>query len=226
MGKGVFLVIDGGDGSGKGTQARHLLERLRNEGRKVELVDFPRYDKPSGYFVQSYLNGVYGESNDVPPKLASMFYALDRYDASFDMKKKLGEGYILIANRYSTSNMAHQGGKVKDKKEREDFILWDDWLEHELAGIPKADKIIYLHVPVKKAQELIDKKESRDYIKNGEKDIHELDEEHLINSQMTYLEIVEMFDNAKKIVCVDESGEMRSVKDINDDIYKELLSLL
>lgn len=218
----VFIVIDGPDGSGKGTQANYLFERLSKEGKKVELVDFPRYGNPSAYFVEKYLNGGYGTSEQVNPKLGSLFYALDRFDASFDMKKKLEQGYILISNRYASSNMAHQGGKILDKEERKKFIEWEEELEFEICKIPVPDKVIYLHVPVKLSQELIDKKGERDYIQNGSKDIHELDTNHLTHSQNAYLEMVESRDNYKKIICTDENGEMRSIEDINDEIYNDV----
>jgi dTMP kinase len=222
MSKGFFIVIDGPDGSGKGTQARFLYERLKKEGRKVELVDFPRYGQPSAFFVEKYLNGEYGSNGEVDPKLGSLFYALDRFDASKDMKEKLSNGCVLISNRYVSSNMAHQGGKIQDKDERIKFIKWVEELEYDINKIPQPDKVIYLHVPVSKSQELIDKKEERSYIKNGSKDIHELDLNHLNDSQKTYLELIEMYPNYTKIICTDNSGEMRTVEDINDDIYKLL----
>ncbi|OVE74523.1 hypothetical protein BVX95_02330 [archaeon D22] len=223
---GFFIVIDGPDGSGKGTQARFLLERLKKEGKKVELVDFPRYGNPSAHFVERYLNGEYGTSEKVGPKLGSLFYALDRFDASKDMKKKLDEGYILIGNRYVSSNMAHQGGKIQDSKAREEFISWVENLEHEICKIPRPDKVIYLHVPVSKSQELIEKKdgEERSYIKNGTKDIHEADTNHLSNSQKTYLELVDKYPEYVKIVCTDDDGEMRSIEDINEEIYQTMNS--
>lgn len=222
MNKGFFIVIDGPDGSGKGTQARFLFDRLKKEGKKVELVDFPRYGNPSAFFVEKYLNGGYGSSTDIDPRVGSLFYALDRFDASKGMKEKLEEGYILIGNRYVSSNMAHQGGKIQDKDERIKFIRWVEELEYDINKIPKPDKVVYLHVPVSKSQELIEKKEERSYIKNGSKDIHELDENHLNDSQKTYLELVEMFSHFTKLICTDKDGEMRTIEDINDDIYSML----
>ena len=45
--KGVFLVIEGTDGSGKRTQFKLLIERLKNDGYDVETFDFPQYESDS-----------------------------------------------------------------------------------------------------------------------------------------------------------------------------------
>ena len=50
--KGLFLVIEGTDGSGKGTQFKLLKDKLESEGYDVETFDFPQYDKESSYFVR------------------------------------------------------------------------------------------------------------------------------------------------------------------------------
>jgi len=215
----VLLVIDGPDGSGKSTQVAYLHTRLVNEGKKVEVIKFPQYGKPSAYFVENYLNGMYGSGEEVPAKLASMFYMLDRFDASKEIRKKLDQGIIIILDRYVSSNMAHQGGKIQDSDEQEKFLSWLEWLEHDLAKIPKPDKVIYLHVPIQKTHNLID-------TRNLKKDIHEKDKDHLSNSQKVYLELADKNDNFQKIICTNNAGEMRTVRDINDDIYSELLKLL
>ena len=114
---GKLIVIEGGDGSGKTTQFNLLKERLISEGHKIETVDFPRYGEDSALMIEKYLNGDFGSAKDVGAYRASILYAVDRYAASFEMKKWLAEGKIILANRYATSNMLHQAGKIKDIKE-------------------------------------------------------------------------------------------------------------
>jgi dTMP kinase len=65
--RGTFIVIEGTDGSGKGTQFKMLVDRLRKDGHDVALFDFPQYDEPSSYFVKEYLNGKYGTAEEVGP---------------------------------------------------------------------------------------------------------------------------------------------------------------
>ena len=100
MKKGRLIVIEGTDGSGKATQMKILENKLKKNGHKVKTADFPQYGKPSSYFAEKYLRGEYGTASDVGPYAGSMFYALDRYDKSFEMRKWLEEGYIVICNRY------------------------------------------------------------------------------------------------------------------------------
>jgi dTMP kinase len=69
---GIFLVIEGTDGSGKGTQFKLLVERLKKAGHEVATFDFPQYDEPSSYFVKEYLNGRYGTAEDVGPYTQSI----------------------------------------------------------------------------------------------------------------------------------------------------------
>ena len=104
---GTFIVIDGTDGSGKGTQTTRLADRLRAEGRDVVVVDFPRYGNPSAYFVERYLRGEYGELKSIDAYRASLFYALDRYDASFEIRAALDRGAIVVSNRYVLANKGH-----------------------------------------------------------------------------------------------------------------------
>ena len=67
-GKGVFVVLDGIDGSGKATQTALLLERLQEAGYKTGTIDFPQYyDNFFGKLTGEYLTGKLG---DVHPKLA------------------------------------------------------------------------------------------------------------------------------------------------------------
>jgi dTMP kinase len=111
---GLFLVIEGTDGSGKGTQFNLLKERLESSGYDVAAFDFPQYEQPSSFFVKEYLNGNYGTAEQVGPYTGSLFYALDRYQAAPQIQQALAEGKVVIANRYTGSNMAHQGTKFKN----------------------------------------------------------------------------------------------------------------
>ena len=126
MAKGKFIVIEGGDGSGKTTQFNLLKEKLISDGYKLETIDFPQYGQPSAVMLEKYLNGDFGSAKEVGAYRASIFYAIDRYAASFKMKSWLSEGKIVLANRYATSNMVHQAGKIKDSLERDKFLNWLD----------------------------------------------------------------------------------------------------
>jgi dTMP kinase len=105
---GRLIVIDGTDGSGKKTQIALLEKHLKEQGYEVEKIDFPQYGHKSAGLVEEYLNGDYGQANEVTPYQGSLFYALDRYAASFTMKKWLAEGKVVLCDRYVSANMGHQ----------------------------------------------------------------------------------------------------------------------
>ena len=110
MKKGKLIILEAGDASGKATQTRLLFERLQAEGRDVMRVEFPDYASDSSALVRMYLRGDFGaQAADVDAYAASAFFAVDRY-ASFRMKwgERYRRGTIILSDRYTTSNMAHQ----------------------------------------------------------------------------------------------------------------------
>ncbi|MDD2907711.1 MAG: deoxynucleoside kinase [Candidatus Gracilibacteria bacterium] len=216
----MFVVIDGIDGSGKGTQVKLLFENLIKLGKKVKVLDYPRYGEKSAFFVEKYLNGGYGKK--VSAKQASIFYALDRFDDSFNLREDLTNYDYIISNRYVSANMIHQSGKISDKKEREEFLAWLEELEFGIFGIPKPDKTIFLNVSPIMSQKLVLKKDERAYLKDGKKmDLHEEDKNHLENAHKSALEVVEKH-NWLKIDC-EKDGEMRSIEEINNEILSHII---
>jgi dTMP kinase len=220
--RGKLIVIDGTDGSGKGTHSGMLIERLIREERKAILSDFPQYGKMSAYFVERYLRGEYGALESIGAKKASLFYALDRYDASFEMRKHLEEGTIIVSNRYVSSNMGHQAGKIADPKLRHECIEWLKELEYGILELPKPDVNILLYVPPEVGQQLVDQKTVREYTQGKKRDIHEADIEHLRQASSSYLEVAKN-EGWKVIDCMMHGGAtLRSIEDIHEEIYEYL----
>lgn len=222
---GTFIVIEGSDGSGKGTQFRLLKERLTAVGYDVEVFDFPQYDNASSYFVKEYLNGRYGPAGSISPYTASLFYALDRFEAAPKIRKALARGKIVLCNRYVGSNMAHQGGKFADSVEQRSFFVWEDSLEYQLLNIPRPKINVFLKVPAEIAQQLVAKKKARQYTDKSH-DEHEADIEHLRQSVATYDLLCELFPNDfTKIDCA-KDGQLLSIPEINNKIWQVVKPLL
>lgn len=215
---GKLIVIDGSDGTGKATQTELLKKRLQLQGVPVSVADFPRYGKRSAIFVEDYLNGKFGPANEVGPECASIFYALDRYAASPEIRQWLDDGHIVISNRYVTANMAHQGGKIENRRERKRFIKWEEELEFGIFGIPEPDLTIILHVPAHIAQTLVDRKKQRAYLKGKKRDLHENDLRHLEAAERTYLEIAKMLPNMVLIECV-VNGHLLTPEQVHHQIW-------
>ncbi len=192
MGRGTFLVVEGTDGSGKGTQVAKLVERLEHEGYDVAAFDFPQYEQPSSYFVREYLNGKYGSAEEVGPYTGSLFYALDRYQAAPAIREALDAGKVVIANRFTGSNMAHQGTKFDESEHRRGYFIWLDNLEFEMLKIPRPDRSIVLRVPAEIAQKLVDQKDARSYT-DKKRDLHEADLSHMQRAVEVYDDLCHLF---------------------------------
>ena len=221
----MFIVLEGSDGSGKTTQFKLLAERLRAAGHEVDIYDFPRYEEPSSYFVKRYLNGDYGPAADVSPYTASFFYALDRFEAAPLIRQSLARGRIVLANRYTGSNMAHQGAKFTKPAEQRGYFLWADSLEFQLLGIPRPSVNVFLRAPAEISFELIKRKAARSYTARSH-DEHEADLNHLKLSVSAYDTLCELFPKDFKAVdCVDD-GAIMPVTAINNRIWELLKPLL
>ena len=168
-----FIAFEGGDGTGKSTQAALLTKRLSDEGFKVKMLKFPAYDSPSSGPVKMYLGGELAKDpNAVSPYAASMLYAVDRF-CSFrsDWKKDYEDGILLVSDRYTTSNMIFQGAKLQNP-ERQAYLAWLKDAEYEKLGLPVPDLVFYLDLPVEVTEKLVRQRSS----KTGQsEDIHEVD---------------------------------------------------
>ena len=220
---GLFIAIEGGDGSGKGTQSKLLAEYLKSQGYDVYEADFPRYGEDSAYYVERYLNGDYGGPDDVPAELGSLPFALDRFAAKDDIAAHLKKNNsIVVSNRYVASNLAHQGTKIAAPETRRAFYEQLKLTEYSILGVPQPDLNIVLLVPAETAQANVDKKETRSYTEK-KRDIHEADANHLERAKQNYEELCRLYPNEfTSIACTDASGGMRPI----DDIQLEIRTLL
>ena len=222
---GKLFVIDGTDGSGKQTQFNKLKERLEAEGINIKVVSFPNYDNESSSLVKMYLRGEFGQNaQEVSPYIASTFYAADRY-ATFQTgyKKFYEEGGIILADRYTTANMVHQAGKIKDKEEREKFLdwLWD--FEFNLYGLPVPTKSFFLNMPTEYAVKLMENRENK-FTHDTKKDIHESDKQHLLDAYNAACDLVQKYD-WHEVKCV-KDDKIRSIEDIHEEIYQQIKKYL
>lgn len=224
-GRGTFIVIEGTDGSGKETQFKRLTERLVNEGYDVATFDFPQYDQPSSYFVREYLNGQYGAAEDVGPYTGSLFYALDHYQAAPQIREALGQGKIVLANRYVGSSMAHQGTKFRHAEERRGYFIWLDNLEFEMLKSPRPTLSLVLRVPAETAQKLVDQKGPRDYT-DKKRDIHEADLEHLEKAVTVYDDMCQLFPKDFWRVDCTREDQLLDIDTIHDILWQKLEPLL
>ena len=220
-----LIVIEGVDSSGKATQTQLLHERLCKEYDNVSMVSFPNYESPSSSIVKMYLNGDFGtDAESVSPYTASSFFAIDRFASVNGEWKKhfFGDG-IVIADRYTTSNMVHQASKMHDSAEKDDFLNWLYDFEYNKLSLPEPDVVIFLDMPVENARELM--KNRKNKIDGSEiKDIHESDASYLEKSYNNAVGIALKY-GWKRICCV-KDGNVRSIEDISDEIFEIVKNII
>jgi thymidylate synthase ThyX/thymidylate kinase len=148
-----------------------------------------------------------------------MFFALDRFHSAEKIRKALNEGKIVLADRFTGSNMAHQGVLFDNAEQRRGFFIWLDQIEYEMFKIPRPDISLVLRVPADIAAENVTKR-------GEEKDVHEKDMKHLKKSVEVYDNLCQLFPkDFKEIDCV-RSGKIMDPDTINDHVWETMLTYL
>lgn len=217
--KGKLIIIEAGDGSGKATQTARLQERLAAAGQPARRVEYPNYASPSSALIKMYLNGEFGsDPQAVNPYAASAFYAVDRY-ASY--KKEWADFYekggIVIADRYTTSNMVHQAAKIADPREKDNFLNWLWDFEFVKCGLPVPDCVIFLNMPPEYARRLIDKRSAASG-GSGQQDIHERNSQYLTDCYQNALLAAEKYQ-WRQVDCV-AGQELKTIEEIHEEVFR------
>ncbi len=227
MRRAKIIVIEGTDGSGKETQSKNIEKYLVNKGLKVKRYSFPVYKSATGKIVgASYLGkpemgkSVFEETAaNVDPLVSSLYYAADRrYNFLNEIESEINKNDIVILDRYTTSNMGHQAGKGKNKKEIDKILDFIEKLEFDLCELPRPDLVFFLHMPYEASREL---RKNREFGDGNENNV-----EHLKNAEKTYLYIAKKY-NWKYINCL-KTKKYNSVEDIRsiESISSEIENVL
>lgn len=217
-----LIVIDGADGSGKATQVRLLVERLKNEGHEVETMDFPQYTQNHfGALIRECLDGKRGDFLHTDARVASTLYAADRFESAGQIREWLEAGKVVVLDRYVSSNMLHQGAKIDDDKERADFLAWLDKTEHEIFAVPRPDLIMYLDIPYSFRLKMMQADSTR-----VELDQAEVDAEHQAHTEAAAQKLVAGLNSWQAINCVTEANELDTREAINQKLYEAVRKVL
>lgn len=220
MKKGALIVIDGADGSGKATQAKLLVDRLRSDGIDAETMDFPQYTQNlCGKLIRECLDGKRGDFMKTDARVASVLYAADRFESKEKIETWLHAGKTVVLDRYVSANMMHQGAKINDPVELEHFLTWLDELEHGVFKIPRPDLIVYLDVPLEERIKMVEQAvQNKEANKGDRADLAESDVAHQHAAQERAKQIVKSRNNWCQIVCTAD-GSMRTREDIHAEIH-------
>ncbi len=143
--KGIFIVIEGLDGSGKTTQALILAKRL-SETYQIHLTAEPSKGK-IGAFIRE---GCLYEDTRLPIEAEALLFAADRIEHQTELNPALKEGRLVICDRYVYSSLAYQGSAG----------LSLDWIKAINARALQPDLCIFIDVPPELVLERLQRKKS------------------------------------------------------------------
>lgn len=213
-------MLEGTDGTGKATQLALLKTRLTKEGVSFRSDAFPHHGDPSAAAVDLYLSQEIAPAEEFGPYCASVYYAVDRSFRKFTIAEWLKEVDIVLLDRYVASNAGHQGGKIKNEKEREEFLAWLYDLEYNRLGIARPDLNIILHLPAEIAQ----KRKRNQKLALGEAglDAHEEDLAHLKAAEESYLWLARKYPKEYVVVSEMKGSRELTPEEVHERVWEEV----
>jgi len=119
---GLFITLEGGDGSGKSTQIKHLVTYLTERGKTVV-----ESREPGGTDLGHELRDiVLHRRGHIAPRAEALLYAADRaHNIATKVRPAIEAGSIVVQDRYLDSSLAYQGaGRVLDAEEVRFLSTW------------------------------------------------------------------------------------------------------
>jgi dTMP kinase len=130
--RGLLVVFEGLDQSGKQTQAERLRDRLTGAGRAVRLLSFPSYETALGAEIGRALK----EERHYPADTMQLLYVANRFEWRPEIERELGRGTIILCDRYLASSIAYGEAQGLDPA----------WLTEMQKYLPQPDLTVLLDI--------------------------------------------------------------------------------
>lgn len=204
MSKGKLIVLEGGDGAGKGTQSSKIQEYLKEKNLSFAHFHFPMYGHNQfSDIIARFLRGEFGSASEVDPLFVANMYAMDRFRFLPQLLKALEENDVVLLDRYVFSNIAYQCAKYEDEGEIKNMKDWIFDFEFSFLNLPYPDLNIFLDVPIQVTRKRLEAQRTgsdRDYLQ-GKQDVHEADIDFQEKVRQIYLKTMKGAANCKIISC-------------------------
>lgn len=201
LSRGILIVFEGIDGSGKTTQIFKVAQALREHNYQVSVTHEPNHNSKWGQLIQ---NKVKKHRREVTPETELEWYLKDRkWDLENNILPALEKNHVVLVDRYYLSNAAYQGAL-------ETFTI--EYVLQKNSFARKPDFWIILDVPVKLGQKRLrtrDKKNSKDQLEKAD---------YQEDVRRNYQQLAVM-DIGGRIEWVDASGE-------EDELTKTLTAII
>jgi dTMP kinase len=189
-----LIALEGIDKAGKHTQSRRLQKTLIEKGCVVEHVAFPDYNTSLGGEIQKFLQG----EIQLRPEVRQLLYVANRWERQSELLEWLHHNSFVIADRYVPSGLAY--GLANE--------LSLDWMMNLEKGLPPADVVIIIDIPVEES-----------YKRAVKKDIYEMDTAFLTKVRDAYLQL------ASKFNWIIVKGD-QSMDSVFNEIWKNIITRL
>mmetsp|Transcript_56654 Transcript_56654/g.104881 ORF Transcript_56654/g.104881 Transcript_56654/m.104881 type:complete len:290 (+) Transcript_56654:73-942(+) len=136
--RGLFIVFEGLDRSGKSTQSKLLAKHFESEGRKVKWTCFPDRSTAIGAVIDLYLR----KKIELSDKVIHELFSANRWEKAPSLLADIAQGISIVCDRYAFSGVAYSAAKGLDF----------EWCKTPDIGLPSPDAIFYLHVDPKVGQ--------------------------------------------------------------------------
>ena len=164
--QGKLIAFEGIDGSGKETQAKLLIKKLKKAGAKTALFSFPDYETRTGKEIKKKIHNLIVVNQDPQKTELYKLYEQNRAEKKKAIEENLKKNYIVVCDRYEPSNEAYQSALLLEK-EQEKFILQIRNYSFNVCKNPKPDIIIFIDLKPKLAEILKKNRKEQDaYEKN------------------------------------------------------------
>ncbi|XP_063824776.1 thymidylate kinase [Ostrinia nubilalis] len=137
--RGALIVVEGLDRTGKSTQCKALVERLKKHDIQAEATNFPARNTEIGKVIDSYLKS----QNNLSDETIHLLFSANRWERANEIMKTLEKGISVIVDRYCYSGVAFTAAKG----------LNIDWCKAPDVGLPKPDKVFFLTMPLESVQQ-------------------------------------------------------------------------
>jgi dTMP kinase len=214
-----LIAIEGIDGSGKGTQASRLVESLQQQGLRAASLQFPRYNATLfGRAIGDFLNGRFGDLNQVHPQLAAVLYAGDRFESRELLLSMMRENEIVVLDRFVGSNLAHQAAKLEGEA-RAQLTEWIEQIEFGVFQLPRPSLTVLIDMSSKWSRELVGRKAAREYTTH-EADLQEQDLPYLEKVRRCYQDLAMAREDWSIVRGLNEDGTLRTIDDVGCEILQ------
>lgn len=202
---GTFIVFEGVDASGKTTQAKELVEKLKKDGHKVIYTKEPT-DGIIGKLIREVLN----RRIKIPSISLQYLFNADRGVHQKEIEGWLKEGYIVVSDRYFWSSVAYG---MADLSRSADFYLTAFSILSFYHQFISPDYTFFLDVEVDEAVRRIEESKKR-------REIYEA-ADMLVKIDNSYEKLIEKFQNEFTIIDAN-----KSITEVFDELFDNVKKII